>query len=60
MGFRVWFFPSACFILFLYGMVFLMIYNYDENLGVNTAQGKITSNKALDGKAIKDELKKIL
>ncbi|MDU7693251.1 MAG: hypothetical protein E7K04_03280 [Helicobacter sp.] len=52
---RIWLFPSICFVLFLYGMIFLIIYSYDENLGYDAPAKK----EVIDGNAIKRELKKI-
>lgn len=56
-GLKIWLFPSVCFVLFLYGIIFLVIYSYDENLGFSAPTVK---KEAIDGDAIKKELKKIL
>ncbi|MCE3037861.1 hypothetical protein [Helicobacter anatolicus] len=55
---KIWFFPSMCFLLFLYGMTFLFIYTYSDNFGRELFEEKKVNSK-IDGEVIKNELKKI-
>ncbi|CBG39709.1 hypothetical protein [Helicobacter mustelae] len=56
--FKLWLFPSICFLFFIYGMAFLFVYTYNDGFGRHL----LVENKAskpLDGDAIRNELKKI-
>lgn len=55
---KTWFFPSICFLLFLYGMAFLFVYTYSDSFGKELFEEKKVS-KPIDGEALKNELKKI-
>ncbi len=55
---KLWAFPSICFILFLYGMAFIVIYTYDQNLGsALTAEKKPRGE--IDPEAVKREIMKL-
>lgn len=56
--FKVWIFPTACFILFLYIMGFTLVYTYSSNFGSNfTDQPKVRGD--IDADAVKREIMKL-
>lgn len=55
---RIWAFPSICFILFLYGMGFVLIYTYNHNFGTALIE-QSKGRGEIDPEAIKREIMKL-
>ncbi|RDU74674.1 hypothetical protein CQA57_01075 [Helicobacter anseris] len=52
---KVWAFPSLCFMFFLYGMAFVLIYTYNQNFGESLVADK-KSRGEIDPEAIRKEI----
>ena len=57
-GLGTWIVPTLCFLLFLYGMGFVMIYTYNSNFG-NALTADKKQRGEIDSEAIKREIMKL-
>lgn len=55
---KTWLLPSVCFILFLYGMSFVLIYTYNQNFGSALTMEKKPRGE-IDPEAVKREIMKL-
>ncbi|PAF52809.1 hypothetical protein [Helicobacter sp. 13S00477-4] len=55
---KTWFFPTICFLLFCYGMAFIVIYTYTSNADVSLFNNNKTPSGVTDVNKFKEEMLK--
>lgn len=55
---KTWIFPSLCFLFFLYGMTFVVIYTYSQSFGSSLVAEKKPRGE-IDPEAIRKEIMKL-